>query len=83
MESYDAEISTLFVAEKKTNIKNSDINEMLNDYGIPIASFDYDNDGYPEFIFLDFPTHYKVVKYNDGEFIVIQELVIPYYDCPC
>ncbi len=83
MESYEAEVSAVFTAEKTTKKGNFDINEMLNEYGIPIASLDYDNDGYPEFVFLNSPTHYRVVKYINGELIEIQELIIPYFDCPC
>ena len=81
MESYHAKISSIFITTKKSNITKEDITTIPNDYGIPVATIE-SNEG-PLFIFTDYLTYYKVILFINGNLIVVQELEIPYYDCPC
>jgi len=82
-ESFEASISSLFIAKEKNNIKENDVIEISNEFGIPLCAFDLENDGYPEFLFRHGIEGYRVVKYTDGELITIWEIEIPFYDCPC
>lgn len=77
-------MSTCYYTEKTGDLQHSDFIEIPNNYGIPVLSFDSDNDGFPEFLFINsYETDYTVVEFQNGEFSPMLSLVIPFFDCPC
>lgn len=79
-----AGMSTCYYTEKTGDLQHSDFIEIPNSYGIPVLSFDSDNDGFPEFLFINgYETDYTVVEFQDGKFTPMLSLVIPFFDCPC
>ena len=81
-DNFEAILSKVFIAPAKENISAGDVFEISNNYGIPEDAFDIDNDGYPEFLFVDGQLGYHFVKYVEGDLTTIWSIEIPFYDCP-